>query len=228
MNFAGLVKTTMVDFPGSTACILFARGCNYNCFYCHNREILSPSAPLLDSREIDAFLASRVGLLEGVVISGGEPTLQPDLLVFLKKLKSMGFRVKLDTNGSSPRIVESILKENVCDYFAVDYKAPAGRYSEICGRGAAAKAVLRTANLLLGDGVPFEVRTTVIPQLSEEDLLRMARELPLLPKYILNRYRSPEQYLPEDENRVSAPPYARAELEALAGKIRTVQPNVIF
>ncbi|SMC76284.1 anaerobic ribonucleoside-triphosphate reductase activating protein [Papillibacter cinnamivorans] len=228
MNIAGIVKTTMVDFPGSTACILFVRGCNYNCFYCHNRAILSPSAPLLEDREIGAFLTSRAGLLEGVVISGGEPTLQPDLLPFLRKLKAMGYRVKLDTNGSSPGIVESLLKEAVCDYFAVDYKAPKGRYPEICGSGGAAEPVLRTVKLLLEDGVSFEVRTTVAPQLSEEDLLGMARELPPLPKYILNRYRPPEQYLPEDEDRVSARPYTRAELEALAAKIRAFQPNVIF
>jgi pyruvate formate lyase activating enzyme len=138
----------------------------------------------------------------------------------------MNYLLKLDTNGSRPEIVETLLKTGLCDYFAVDYKAPQKRYTEICGRGADAGKVLDTIGLLQKAQVDFEVRTTVFPQLTEADLLTMAAELPQLPRYVLNRYRKPETYLPEDEQRVNQPPYTPKQVEALAEQVRKLQPNV--
>lgn len=227
MKIAGLVKSSLVDYPGLVACVLFVPGCNYDCFYCHNRDLLENAPALIDLEAIDAFLQKRRGVLDGVVVSGGEPTLQPDLVPFLQHLKTYGYRVKLDTNGSTPMILQQVLDSGLCDYVAVDYKAPASRYREICGMKADPAAVLDTIERLRDSGVAFEVRTTVIPQLTRQDLLQMAQELPVLPRYVLNRYRPPETYHPWDQEKVNVPPYTAEEIHTLAGWLQENQPNIL-
>jgi pyruvate formate lyase activating enzyme len=226
MKIAGLVKNSCVDYPGLIACVVFTPYCNYDCFYCHNRPLVEHPPRCLDQEEVFAFLARRAGMLDAVVVTGGEPTLQKDLAAFLGRAKALGYRVKLDTNGSDPDAVRQLLDAGLCDYFAVDYKAPFRRYPEICGAGADAGKTLETIDTLLAAGAAFEVRTTVVPQLAGQDLLAMARELPKVPRLVLNRYRKPETYKPEDEARVNEKPYTREEIRELADAIRALQPNV--
>jgi pyruvate formate lyase activating enzyme len=229
MTVAGLVKSSVVDFPGLVACGHFVPGCNYDCLYCHNRSLLDGTYKAVDPGETWRFLVRRAGLLDGVVLSGGEPTLQEGLIPFLQKIRGLGYKIKLDTNGSSPAAVRELLKRGLCDYFAVDYKAPAARYREIAGPAADAAAVLETVGLLLGAGAAFEVRTTLIPQLGREDFLRMAFELPPLPRYALNPYRPPEKFLPRDRQKILAErPYTRAEMDLLAADVRAVQPHAFL
>jgi len=226
MKIAGMVKNSFVDYPAHVACVVFTPGCNYSCFYCHNRALIHDAPSAVTEETLFAFLHKRAGMLDGVVVTGGEPTLQADLVPFLERVKALGYLLKLDTNGSRPEVIESLLKTGLCDYFAVDYKAPQKRYAEICGRNTDAGKTLATIGLLLNAGAEFEVRTTVFPQLSQADLLAMAAELPQLPRYVLNRYRKPETYLPEDEQRVNQTPYTPKQVEALAEQIRKLQPNV--
>jgi pyruvate formate lyase activating enzyme len=225
MILSGLVKSSLIDFPGLVACVLFVPGCNYDCFYCHNRMLIDGSHETLDEKQVFAFLKKRAGFLDGVVISGGEPTLQPDLMDDIKEIRRLGYKVKLDTNGSSPGTVEKLLREGLCDYFAVDYKAPAARYREICGGASDAQNVLRTIQTLLDFKADFEVRTTVIPQLKEEDLAIMARELPIVPRYVLNRYRKPELFLPCDAEKVEQTPYGQDQVVRFSEVLRACQPN---
>lgn len=224
MIFAGMVKNSLIDYPGLIACVLFTPGCNYDCFYCHNRFLLGVGYDKLDLSDVEDFLQKRRGLIDAVVISGGEPTLQNDLIPYLDKIKKMGYKVKLDTNGSDPEVIDDILDKGLADYYAVDYKAPQARYRDICGEKADPAKVLATINLLLAKGADFEVRTTVIPQLKREDILMMARELPQLPRYRLNAYRVPENYLPEDQERVGEKPYTREQISAFAKEISVFQP----
>ncbi len=226
MTVSGMVKSSFVDYPGLLACVLFVPGCNYNCFYCHNRQLIDGTHEIVLPGCVEDFLKRRVGMLDGVVISGGEPTLQLDLMFFLESIKSLGYKIKLDTNGSSPKVVREIWNAGLCDYFAVDYKAPANRYQEICGPLADAKKVLETIRMLYESSDRFEVRTTVIPQLAEPDLILMAKELPPLPKYVLNKYRLPQKYLPCHRDLVNQTPYLQTQIEAFAGLIRPFQPNV--
>lgn len=224
---SGIAKSSFVDYPGLVSCVLFMPGCNYNCFYCHNRSLIDGTHEIMSHEFIDKFLRKRVGLLDAVVISGGEPTLQKNLIPFAEHVKKLGFKLKLDTNGSSPSVIKELLQIDLFDYYAVDYKAPSNRYPEICGNGMDAAAVLSTIDLLLHSNVPFEVRTTVIPQLHETDLTYMAKELPLLPRYVLNPYRKPEHFLPDDASKVEQAPYIKVELEVFAKTILPFQPNVI-
>lgn len=227
MTISGIVKSSLVDYPGIIACVLFVQGCNYNCFFCHNRSLIDGTHDLISLQYVKDFLTKRAGLLDGVVITGGEPTQQPDLVSYIEMIKGLGYRLKLDTNGSSPQIIAQLLQLELCDYYAVDYKAPSVKYQEICGRSSNAKMVLKTIDLLLHHHADFEVRTTVIPQLGEEDLVCMAKELPVVPRYVLNRYRKPEKYLPCDQLRIEQTPYAQAQMNVFADLIRTWQPNVI-
>ncbi len=227
MTVAGIVKSSLIDYPGLISCVLFAPGCNYDCFYCHNRPLVDGPYAAVGPEELRAFLKKRAGQLDGVVVTGGEPTLQPDLTDFLGELKRLGYKVKLDTNGSNPDVVENVIKDRLADYFAVDYKAPAARYMEICAGAADAGPVLRTIRLLTGSGTEFEVRTTVVPQLGEDDLIQMAKELPEAPRWALNRYRKPETFLPRDESRVSVSPYTAQQLGVFAEKLRKWQPNTV-
>ncbi len=227
MVIAGKVSSTLVDFPNHIACVLFMAGCGFDCFYCHNRPLIDGTAEPLDSDGVWEFLEKRKGQLDGVVLSGGEPTLQRGLLPFMRRIKEMGYPIKLDTNGSRPVIVAQCVAEKLCDYVAVDYKAPMQRYREICGEKADAQAVLQTIHVLMHSGTPFEVRTTVIPQLSPIDLLLMANELPVVPRYVLNRYRKPELFLEKDRERIEQRPYTQEQINDIAQSLHIVQPNII-
>jgi pyruvate formate lyase activating enzyme len=225
MDFCGLVKTSTLDYPGKIAAVLFSPGCNYDCFYCHNRELLQKGTPLLNPADIMGFLEKRRGLLDGVVLTGGEAALQNGVAPFAQSLKDMGYLVKLDTNGSRPDAVKELLNKNLLDYAAVDFKAPWGRYTELCGNAADPEEVKKTLELLIKSGVDFEVRTTVIPQLSEEDLMQMAREAPKVPRFLLKQYREPALYKTEDLFRIKQKPYGPDFLAGIAEKMRFCQPG---
>ncbi len=227
MKIAGLVRTSTVDFPGMIAAVVFTPGCNLDCFYCHNRQLLSADAPLMDHEEVIAYLKKRRGLIDGVVVSGGEPLLQRDLADFLRQLKSWGYQIKLDTNGTRPDCLSALLKERLIDYVAVDYKAPWRRYPEIC-RCAAGTAgqVRRTLEMLLQTDLSWEARTTVPAQLTQSDLLEMASALPPLPAYYLQLCRRPAAFKPEDRFRLDAAGYTNGALLRLAETIRSRQPHV--
>ena len=227
MLISGMVKSSLVDYPGLVAAVLFTPGCNYNCFYCHNRWLINGIGDLIDLDVVRQFLSKRAGLLDGVVITGGEPTLQADLIPWMQEIKNLGYKIKLDSNGSSPQVIEDVLTSKLCDYFAIDYKAPAARYAEFCGSNARAETVLETIDMLLSAGANFEVRTTVVPQLLEEDLVQMAKELPIVPRYVLNRYRLPDDYLPSDRSRILETPYTQEQIDGFVDVVHEWQPNSI-
>ena len=132
----GVQKTTLIDFPGKIAAIVFTHGCNFRCGYCHNPSLLLNKEKVVNNyttKDFFSFLQTRIGKLDGVVITGGEPTLQSGLYDFIKEIKQMGFAVKLDTNGTNPDVIEKLLNDNLLDYIAMDIKAPLEKYSQITG-----------------------------------------------------------------------------------------------
>ncbi|MEG1993755.1 MAG: anaerobic ribonucleoside-triphosphate reductase activating protein, partial [Oscillospiraceae bacterium] len=128
MVFGGIQKVSTIDFPSVLSCVVFTKGCNLDCFYCHNRSIIENSAENISEEDVLSFLEKRKGLLDGVVVSGGEPTIQDDIGDFLSKVRSMGYKLKLDTNGQNPEKVKEILGGGLCDYVAVDIKASRQKY----------------------------------------------------------------------------------------------------
>jgi pyruvate formate lyase activating enzyme len=228
MNIAGIVKSSTVDFPGHLAAVIFSPGCNLDCFYCHNRPLLTGAAPRLDETDVLAFLRKRSTLLDGVVLSGGEPTLQHDLADFATKIRGMGFQIKLDTNGTRPAVLEQLLAQGLVDYVAIDCKAPWTRYHEFCDCSPDdVQGIQESVRLLETAGIGWEIRTTVIPQLSLQDLAAMASSLPQAPLYVLQRYIRPVLHRSEDRFRLDTAGYTPAQLVLFAEQLRAYQPRIM-
>jgi len=178
MVIGGLQKFSLSDFPGKISAIVYTQGCSFRCRYCHNPELVDPSryGPAIPPARVLDFLASRAGKLQGVVVTGGEPTLQPDLPQFLMAIRQLGFDIKLDTNGSNPDLLAQIIASGLIDYLAMDIKAPIDGYRRVTGVEPAARDIERSIGLVIGSGLPHELRTTYEESLlSAEDLAGIAR-----------------------------------------------------
>ena len=170
MKIHGLQKMTLLDFPGRVACTVFLGGCDYRCPFCHNYELADGSAqPVMDDAELLDFLKKRQGLLDGVAFTGGEPLLHRDLPVLMRKIREMGFAVKLDTNGAHPALLKEILEEGLADYVAMDIKNSPAKYAETCGvKALDLDAVRQSIALLMNGKTDYEFRTTVVAEFHEE------------------------------------------------------------
>lgn len=169
MLIGGLQKLSLVDYPGKTSIAIFTIGCNMRCGFCHNAELVVPEKfiPAMNEKEVLDFIKSRVGLVESVTISGGEPTLQSDLAKFITRVKKLGFLVKLDTNGTQPKVLEKLLRAKLLDFVAMDIKAPADKYEKVVNRPIDIKAVKQSIKLIKESGIDYEFRTTVVSSLHE-------------------------------------------------------------
>ena len=180
MQISGLQKMTLLDFPGKVACTVFLSGCNFRCPYCHNAELLDGRIePLMSAEEFLSFLKKRVGLLDGVCVSGGEPTLHPELKELLGQIKAMGYAVKLDTNGSRSAVLKELVEEGLVDYVAMDIKNAPDKYALTCGLSAMDLAPIEESiRFLLAGKVDFEFRTTVVRELhTAQDIVKIGRWL---------------------------------------------------
>lgn len=191
MIVAGLQKFSLIDYPGKICAILFTRGCNFLCPYCHNPELVIKEkyAPEIPMSKIYEFIESRRGKLDAISITGGEPTQHADLIDMLEKIKNMGFLIKLDTNGSRPEILEKIMARNLVDYFAMDIKAPLEDYPKIAGRAIAAEKIKKSIELIINHATEYEFRTTIVKSLiSKDDLRKIAKEIKGAKNYFLQKF----------------------------------------
>ncbi len=227
MKIAGIQKSSMVDYPGLVSIAVFTPYCNYDCFYCHNRQILK-DVILLDTEEILDFAKKRAGIIEGFVISGGEPTLQPDLSDFINKIKSLGYKIKLDTNGSNIEIVKKLVESQSIDFIAIDLKAPFDKYLQLCGGTADGSKAKETIEYVISSGLDCEIRTTMIPQLDSKEMIKTIAELPKLPRYAIQQYVKP-QYLREcDRFRANVAPHSEEYLKNFAEECKRYCDNVVL
>ncbi len=169
MTIHGLQKMTLLDYPGRVACTVFLGGCDLRCPFCHNFDLATGAAPaVMEDAEFFAFLEKRRGLLDGVAVTGGEPCLRPDLPDFLRRIRSLGFLVKLDTNGTHPALLREILRDSLCDYVAMDVKNSPAKYARTCGLPSFdLSPVLESIGLLKREAPAYEFRTTVVRELHE-------------------------------------------------------------
>lgn len=191
MKIAGLQKLSLVDFDGITSATIFTYGCNFACPFCHNGElVIGSNIPIIAENEIFDFLKKRKGLLEGVVISGGEPTLYEDLPTFIKKIKDLGYTVKLDTNGTNPKQLKHLLTNKLIDYVAMDIKNSLEKYSITCGnKNINISNIVESISLLKQNAIPYEFRTTVISEFHTlADIVDIAKVITGVPKYFLQKY----------------------------------------
>lgn len=193
MRIAGYQPLTLIDYPGHLASIVFTQGCPFRCVYCHNPELIPTQGE--DEHSEDSII-SRIKqdaeMLDGVVVTGGEPTVHPDLPEFLEKLKSLGLKVKLDTNGVNPRLIERCLQKNVVDFFAMDIKHRWEKYNDVIGSSPdiAIENCRKTFDLICQSGIAYEFRTTIYSALhTEDDLLTIAGYLEGTGNYALQQVR---------------------------------------
>jgi pyruvate formate lyase activating enzyme len=203
---AGWVKTSLVDYPEKISSVVFTQGCNMNCFYCHNKELIPlEKESKFDEVEILQWLRKRSSIVEGVVVTGGEPTLQKDLGDFLKSVKKLGLKTKLDTNGTQPEVLEKLLEDGMLDFIAMDIKAPLEKYSQICGKSFDKSfdksSVEESLTLIRNSKIDHEFRTTLAPGLNPEDIRRILTEIAGDKNYILQKCRGYKNTWRIDEER---------------------------
>ncbi len=193
MKIAGIQNNSFVDYPGKIAAVIFTPGCNMDCFYCHNRILIeNKKTELYNSEEVLKLIKTRREFLDAVVITGGEPTLQPELEKYIIKIKEIGLKVKLDTNGTNPNSLKKLISDNLVDYIAMDIKAPLERYDEITGVKVNINNIKKSIKIIMGSQLKYEFRTTFIPQLNNQDIKKIAKLIVGAKRYVLQQYRKPE------------------------------------
>jgi pyruvate formate lyase activating enzyme len=219
MIFGGLEKCTLIDYPGKTACMVYTIGCNFRCPYCHNPELVDERVEQgVTEEEVLAFLDTRKGLLDGIVITGGEPTIHDDLLFFMEKVKAKGFLVKLDSNGTRPEILDEAIKRNLVDYIAMDIKSPLAKYGSITARPVDTEKIRESIELLMSSPADYEFRTTIVKALlPEEDIIQIGKEIEGAKRYYLQAFVPTKILNPQFKKKVS---YSLEELEDLCNKLK--------
>lgn len=164
MKIAGFKKTSLVDYPGTISAVIFLSGCNFRCGFCHNPSIVFGKAAKIDEKEVLSFLERRKRVLEGVCVTGGEPTIHENLPLLLKKIKELGFLAKLDTNGTNPEMLKKVIEDKIVDYVAMDIKAPLELYSSAANADANIQKIRQSISILINSKVKYEFRMTLIPK----------------------------------------------------------------
>lgn len=223
MKISGLQKLTLLDYPGKMACTVFTYGCNFRCGFCHNALLVTEeNSDNISEDEFFAFLKKRQGILEGVCISGGEPTLQKDLPEFIGKIKDMGYCVKLDTNGTNPEVLKSLIDKSLIDYVAMDIKNSPEKYSLTCCCDVNIDTIKESVSIIIESGIDHEFRTTTVKELhTAEDFSSIARWLKGDSKYFLQHFEDSGNLIGDNLS-----PLSKDEMTAFADQIRNKLPNV--
>ena len=237
MFIGGFQKFTLLDYPGKIAAVIFTMGCNFRCPYCHNPEIVDPKkinyGNKIETGEVFKFLSSRKNDLDGVCITGGEPTLQSGLTEFVKKIKDLGFLVKIDTNASYPKIVEDLSEKKLVDYWAVDLKTSPEKYKILTKKENVAENISASIDLITESNAEIELRTTVVPGVvGVDDLDEMRKWVNKInPKTFSKLYRyAIQDFKPEvtlDEKFKKVKPYSGEDLDDIVKKIKKYCGNVV-
>ncbi|MDO9528821.1 MAG: anaerobic ribonucleoside-triphosphate reductase activating protein [Syntrophales bacterium] len=226
MNIGGLQKVSLIDYPEKICAVLFVQGCNFRCPFCHNPELVDPDRyhDCIPEEELFSFLEKRRGKLDAVNITGGEPTIQPDLVEFVERVKGMSYLVKIDTNGSRPEVLKKLIDRGLLDYIAMDVKAPLMRYREITGSDIKPAIIKQSIKMIMDSGIEYEFRTTVVKSLLDKnDLRKIAGTIKDARLYVLQKF-VPSKSL--DEKFLSETTYSDEDFEAMKEKLKNYAGHV--
>ncbi len=217
MLIGGFQKFSLIDYPGKICAIIFTQGCNFRCPYCHNPELVNVTEKPLDVWEILSFLETRKGKLDAVEITGGEPTLHKDLIDFIRKIKDMGFLLKLDSNGTNPNVLRALLNEGLVDYIAMDVKAPLEKYKDVVRANVDISKIKESIDLIKNNAPDYEFRTTIVKSLlSKGDIEEIAKTIEGSKIYVLQKFISSKTLDPEF---IHEETYSDEELDKLSKKL---------
>ncbi|MGD0821475.1 MAG: anaerobic ribonucleoside-triphosphate reductase activating protein [Desulfomonilia bacterium] len=219
MKIGYVQKTSFIDYPGKISAVVFMQGCNFRCPYCHNPELVDPDryCNIILMEDVYSYLEKRRGKLDAVVITGGEPTLQSGLIGFMHRVKSMGYLVKLDTNGSRPKVIQEALDKNLLDYLAMDIKAPWDKYSHVAGSLVNITHIKKSIAMIIESDIAYEFRTTLVNSLlGSGDVLKIAKMIKGSKRYVLQKFVS-SKHLDRAYARKSS--FSNDEMAALATEV---------
>jgi pyruvate formate lyase activating enzyme len=228
MLIGGIQKLSLIDYPGKVATIVFSQGCSFRCHFCHNQSLVlkEKCQPPIFEESFFSFLDTRKGKIDAVVVSGGEPTLQSDLINFLKKIKEKGFLIKLDSSGIFPDVIEDILNKKLIDYIAMDIKAPINKYPLVVGKKIATNNIEKSVSLIKNSSIPYEFRTTLLPSLhTHQDVLEIFNWLSGSDLYILQKFIPGNTLNPEY---TSADTFTNKQMEDLVNIGKNYFKNCFF
>ena len=226
MVISGFQKLTLVDYPGHTACILFTLGCNFKCPFCHNSDLIkcTNKSNIIDEQVVFDYLDKRKGLIDGVCISGGEPLLQKNIEMFIKKIKEKGYKVKLDTNGSNPILLKKLIAENLINYVAMDVKNTFPKYDVTTGVSTSIENIKESILILKQSNIDHEFRTTIVKELHDlEDIKQILDYIGTDSKFYIQNYRDCETVLKKGLHG-----FNDSELLDIEKKLERKYPNVII
>lgn len=201
MKIGGLEKLSLLDYPDHLAAIIFTSGCNFRCKYCYNPLLVCPNKEaddenkeglgLINDKDLFLFLKERYGRLDGVVVSGGEPTLHQDLPEFIKKIKDIGYDVKLDSNGTNPEMLQHLIDSKLVDYIAMDIKSPLKDYEKVVAVKVNFQKLEESVKIIMNSGIPYEFRSTMVPGLvNTEDVIKMGESIKGASKWYFQKFKS--------------------------------------
>ena len=219
MKIGGFQKTSLLDFPDIISAIIWTQGCNFHCPFCYNRDLVEGSVKLIPEEEIISFLKKRKKLLEGLVISGGEPLIQKDITEFISTIKKLGYKVKIDTNGMYPKKLKELIEKKLIDYIAMDVKAPKNKYDKLSGVKTNIKKIEESIKIIQKSNVDYEFKTTFIPNLlTKEDITSIAKWLEGSKKFFLQQFKNDVPLVSSKLNNISA--YPKEELIKVIQEIK--------
>lgn len=222
MNIAGVQKVTLLDYPGKVACEIFTQGCNFECPFCQNSSLIPiTNTGEFSEEEIFEYLVLRKKILDGVVITGGEPTVQKDLKGFIKKIKDLGLLVKLDTNGGNPKVLQELIDEDLVDYVAMDIKNIFNKYNITAGKKINLDNIKKSIEILKASKIDYEFRTTIIKEMHSLDDIISICKLVGDAKYYLQNFEDSENVIDH-----SLHGFSREELLFIDKYLKDVFPNV--
>ncbi len=219
MKIGGFQKTSLLDYPDMISSIVWTIGCNFNCPFCYNTELIRGTAQIISEEQIFEHLRKREKIVEAVVISGGEPFLQKDLDIFCKKIKNLKLLIKVDTNGSFPDRLEELIEKKLVDYIAVDIKAPKDKYEKLSGVKIDIKKIQKTIDILQNSSVDYEFKTTFVPELlTKKDIIEIGKWLKGSKKYYLQQFKNEMPVLSDELQHITA--YEKKDLLDLVEEIK--------
>ena len=219
MKIGGFQKTSLLDYPKKISTIIWTVGCNFRCPFCYNKDIVQGNVELVPEEEIFDYLKKRKEMIEALVITGGEPLMHKDISDFCKKVKQLGYLIKIDTNGTFPDRLKQLIDEKLVDYIAMDVKAPQAKYDTLTGVKTPIKKIKRSINIIKKSNVDYEFRTTFISKyLNEKDIIEVAKWLEGANSYFIQQFKNNVPMISKELEFVK--PYNKEEIINLIGKIK--------
>lgn len=227
-RIAGVAKTSLLDWDGMVVATIYLQGCNLRCPFCHNPDLvpIKDDVDTVPWESLQEYLSENADFLDGVVITGGEPTMNEDLPDLIRRIRALGLKVKLDTNGTNPTMLQDLLRSGLLDFVAMDLKGPLDeKYSQVCGTQVDLEAIKRSIDLIMTSGVDYEFRTTVVPHyLKPADIERMAAYIGGARKYALQRFKNDRTL---DKRLGQIDPYSEAQMLGMAETARRYVDKVV-